>query len=98
MVSCKLLKGNERVAHFQEVCVLVKRRKVVGNVLNHKVSHATTIQFGNVMMPIVAVGLQCEEQRFFGKAERTAVCQQETDARSSITIPVCVYELCYFFF
>ena len=86
MACGQLLEGSKRVANDQERGVGIVCLPTIGNLGDNEATYATLIEFGDIVLPVIARGAQGKEQGLFRKTERATVGQQKTNVSSTLAI------------
>ena len=86
MACGQLLEGSKRVANDQERGVGIVCLPTIGKLRDDEAAHASTIEFGDIVLPVIARGAQGKEQGLFRETERATVGQQETNISFTLAI------------
>lgn len=79
MACGQLLEGSKRVANDQERGVGIVCLPTIGNLGDNEATYATLIEFGDIVLPVIARGAQGKEQGLFRKqSERLSVSRKLT--------------------
>ena len=86
MACGQLLEGSKRVANDQERGVGIVCLPTIGNLGDNEATYATLIEFGDIVLPVIARGAQGKEQGLFRKTERATVGQQKANISFTLAI------------
>ena len=97
MTLCQTLKGLTRVGHTKEIGIRIGGVAGGRHLRYHKVAYSPAIKLRNIMVSVVAFGLQSKEKRLLRKTKGAAVGEQKADRSVTPAVASCSDERCHFF-